>query len=296
MNNNIGNSGIVKITLLILMTIAMVIFWNLLTMIFVDILEVESSWQLVAISLLLIVASSLLMISGNVPMNRAIVVLNTFSKKSRAIFHGFYWKLPWEDIQYQVNLEGEIEAEIDESFPTLDGKMLVKGSIMSKPDSGEGLSERERSEQMMEHVKFTPDTIKAMQAARAKEVLRLKFSGVTSKVAIQFQPDELLKISDFEHLADELKIRIIECPISDLDFNISTQKVRDSVSISKGLAEMVDILVSGGWSKKEATVLAPLLNNDINLKKQVNDINVKGLAFPPALVKTLTDFLTKLNK
>jgi hypothetical protein len=198
-------------------------------------------------------------IAGEVKMNQTHLLLNYFTKKNRSVFEGFYFKLLWETVQYETDLEATIDSSITETFPTQDGSMTVTVSIMSKPESGIGETETERSLKMAKYVKFKKDSIKEMQEARAKEVMRERFGRVTCEEAKSLKHEDILKKDDFDKISDDLSIRIIECPVKDVDYNEEVQRARNALSKASALAGMVNLLVKEGkYTKKEAKAIAPL--------------------------------------
>lgn len=230
----------------------------------------------------------------SIGMNKSYILMNTFSKKSRAIFEGFHFKLPWENIQYKIDLEVVIHSDITETFPTQDGSMQVTASIMSKPDS-EAVNEKSRSKQMLTYVKFEVPAIKGMQDAVAKKSMRERFANLPSEEVQKSKSDVLLNKGDFADLEETLSIKVIKCAIKDVDYNEETQRARNAVMKAESLGDMKKALVKSGYSEAEAKAIAPLLDKDINLKKQINDVNFNGLSMPPELIKAISLIVKKFG-
>ena len=246
---------------------------------------------------LVIMFFSLKPITGKVKTNEAHVLLDSFSKKNRVMFQGFYWKLPWETIDFLVDLEGVIDSDITETFPTSDGSISATVSIMSKPDSGSilNLDEVGRSKKIINYIKYTPAAIKGIQEACAKKAMRERFARCTSEGAKSLGSEQILNRSDFCRVAEEISIRVIECPVKDVDYNEEIQHARNAVGKAHALAAMVEALKTSGYTPEEAKAIAPLLDKDINLKKQINDVNFNGLSMPPELIKAISSLIKKFG-
>jgi hypothetical protein len=250
---------------------------------------------------LIVLAATLKSFTGNVKMNDCHVLLNYFSKKRRVVFEGLYWKLPWEEVEFIVNLEATIHTKVRGTFPTTDGSMEIEAAIMSKPDSGIGESETERSRKMINYVRYTEDAIKNMQTTTTEKTIREKVKDKKCSDVKSFTQEQLLKKGDFDEVAKELSIVVIECPINDVDYNEEVQRARNAASKATAITEMVKTLINAGYEDKEARILAPLLDKDISLSKIVHDnnynvggeFNINGLSFPPELVKALVAILKK---
>lgn len=245
---------------------------------------------------ILIIFFSLKSICGEVNVNDCHILLDPITSKKRATFEGFYFKLPWEKVEFTKDLEAEIISKISETFPTTDGSMLVSTSIMSKPDSGFDKNEETRSMKMINYVRYTEGSIKEMQEDWGKAKMRERFAVLTSEEAKSSKHDDLLQIDDFNHIADELSIRIIECPVYDIDYNKTVQDAHDNISKAETLGEMVTALIkTGKYTRAEAKAIAPLLSKDVNLKKQINDVNLNGLTMSPELVTALSSIIKKMG-
>ncbi len=230
------------------------------------------------IALAVIVLFFLDRISLDIPMNQCVILLNSFSKKSRAVFEGFHFKLPWETVEYEVDLEVTMPSEIIETFPTTDGSVNVVAQIMSKPNSAKGEDEITRSRHMVAYVEFEPDTITRMQTARAKSIMREEFNGMTSEQAKSATSEQILNESDFEDLEEELHVDIVECVVEDVDYNDAVQEAQNDIFKAKTLVTIVETLMKdGAHSKEEAKALAPYIHKSIDWKKQVN-VNEVGLS------------------
>lgn len=213
--------------------------------------------------------------SLQIRMNEAIILLDVFSKRSRALFQGFHFILPWEEIQYKVDLEAKISSDLKEVFPTTDGSVEVEVTFISKPDSGEGESEYERSNKMINHVKFKNEAIKGMLESEVKKQLREYFSKLSSKEAKNSQSVDIFKKDSFIELENMLAIKIISIAIKNVSYNEEMQRALNSIMTAKTIAELKQVLIDGGYSSTQAEELAPLLNKDINLRKKIFDINFK---------------------
>lgn len=273
MNDNISTSGSAKVTLFITLAVVWAVIQLLIFLVFNKVYLLLPG----TIVFLVIIFASLESISGTVKMNECDVLLDFFTKKSRSVFEGFYWKLPWESIQFTIDLEASIDSNVTETFPTTDGSIKVTVSIMSKPESGLELEETEiqRSQRMVKFVKFK-NTVAEMREARAKEVMRERFAKVSSVEAKALPHDEILKESDFNDLATAISIRIIKCPVKDVNYNDEVQKIQNELSKAKILDGIVTILKQTGYTLEEAKALAPLLGENSNLKKIINDYNING--------------------
>jgi regulator of protease activity HflC (stomatin/prohibitin superfamily) len=234
-------------------------------------------------------------ITGNVQMNQAGILLNAFSKKSRAVFEGFYFRLPWEQVSYKIDLEATIDSNINETFTTNDGKLSVTASIMSKPNPGIGEKETERSLRMVKYVRFSKDAQKGMQEAEAKKIMREVFKNKSSKDGKDLKSDQILKLTDFKELEDLLSVKVLKCPVTDIDYDKEVQNARDAVAKAQALGDMKKALVKSGYTNDEAKAIAPLLDKDINLKKQINDVNFNGLSMPPELLKAISSLISKFG-
>ncbi|HPS21301.1 MAG TPA: hypothetical protein PLO44_00615 [Candidatus Paceibacterota bacterium] len=240
---------------------------------------------------------------GNVKMNDCHVLLNYFTKKRRAVFEGFYFKLPWESIEFIVNLEAIIHAKVRGTFPTIDGSMEIEAAIMSKPDSAAGASEKKRSERMINYVRYTQEAINSMQTAVAEKTIREKVKDETCTNVKSFTHEQILKKKDFDEVAKELSIIVIECPIKDVDYNEEVQRARNAASKANAVKEMVETLKKAGYSDKEARTLAPLLDKDISLTKEIKEIvlggeaklNLEGIEISPEVVKAITLLIEKFG-
>ena len=126
--NKISTSGSAIKKLLVLF----LIIWIIIHMI-VDSLFNGFYPKQVTIIVLIVFIALIKSITGSVKMNQAIILLDTFSKKSRALFHGFFFKLPWEKISYLIDLEVVIESggPIWEKFPGIEEIIYFDGKSMS---------------------------------------------------------------------------------------------------------------------------------------------------------------------
>ncbi len=235
------------------------------------------------------------LISKNVGMNKACILLNAFSKKQRAVFQGFNWKLPWENIEYEIDLESKIASERKVTCPTADYSVIITASIMSKPDSGEGEPELERSRKMITHVRNDEETIKGMQGDKAEEIIREKVNNLPAKDVKDAKANTILSENDFDELEKILAIKIIDCPVKDVDYNEETQKALNTVTKAEVLVRMVEALEKAGYTNNEAKALAPLLDKDINLKKQIFEANISGLTMSPELITLISNLSNKLG-
>lgn len=252
-------------------------------------------WTPGVIIFLIILLFCIRLISGTVKMNDCVVLLEEISKSKRAVFEGFYWKLPTEKLQYTIDLEGLIAAKITETHPTTDGSIKASASILSKPNSGLGENEDSRSRKMVKYARFTRSDIQEMQGVWAKSVMRPRFANLSSEVAKSSVSENILKKSDFSTLEDEFSIRIIECPVFDIDYSDAVQEAQNAKSKAITLAEMTQILVSGGeYTTNEAKAIAPLLMKEISLKKNINDVNFSGLNMSPKLIEAIDKLIEKL--
>lgn len=297
MNDNISTSGSAKETLIITLAVVWATIQLLILLVFNKISILPGT-----IIFLFVVFVSVVSISGTVKMNECHVLLNSFSKKSRSVFEGFYWKLPWESIQFTIDLEASIDSNVIETFPTTDGSVKVTVAIMSKPESGLGLGESEiqRSQRMTIFVKFK-NTVAEMQESRAKEVMREIFADKSCIGSKALHHDKILKIGDFDDLATDISIRIIKCPVKDVDYNEEVQKIQNELSKAKILDGIVTILKKTGYTLKEAKALAPLLSENSNIKKIVNDynlngnVNLNGLNISPETIAVVHKIISKLG-
>lgn len=288
---NIPKSILAKISLII----TIIAVWAVIQFLIVLISPGVSLFPGTLLSLFILFIS-LKSIIGTVKMNECHVLLNYFTKKNRSVFEGFYWKLPWEKIQFIEDLEVTIDSDISETFTTTDGSMLVTISLMSKPDSGlDSKNENERSEKMATYVKFKKETKKGMQEARAKEVMREIFKTKTCVEAKALNHNDILKKSDFSHLENEVSIKVIECPVKDVDYNKEVQNARNAVAKAEALGDMKKALEKSGYTPEEAKAIAPLLDKDISLTKQIHDFNVNGLSLSPKIIEAIDLLISKLG-
>lgn len=282
-SGKISHSLNVKIGIIILLLTAFSIIQIFIYFLFEDIYLVAGIF-----AFLFVLLSSFNSLCVNVGMNTVYILMNAFSGKARAVFGGFHFKLPWENLQYQVDLEVGIHSDITETFPIKTGSMQATVSILSKPDFKKGKNEKERSELMITYVSFEAEAIKGMQEAVAKKILREKFASLTSEEAKDSKSDDLLKKDDFADLEKTLAIEIIKCAVKDVDYNDEELRAQNSIMKATALGKMKEALVKSGYSESEAKAIAPLLDKDINLTKQINDINVNGLGMSPELIKGIS--------
>lgn len=295
MNNNISTSDSAKAILIIALAVVWAAIQLLILLVFNKVYPLPGT-----IFFLVFIFAFLKSISGTVKMNECHVLLDFFTKKSRSVFEGFYWKLPWESVQFTIDLEANIDSNVTETFPTTDGSMTITVSIMSKPESGLEETEIQRSQRMVIFVKFK-NTVAEMQESRAKEVMREIFADKSCVEAKALHHADILKKSDFDDLATDISIRIIKCPVKDVDYNEEVQKIQNELSKAKILDGIVTILKKTGYTLKEAKALAPLLGENSNIKKIVNDynlngkVNLNGLNISPETMAIVHKIISKLG-
>lgn len=295
-SNKISKSGDVIFGLIVLLISIFIVILVLIWAIF-DVFFLYPTTALVIVAAIPLVFTC----TGRVAMNQAAILLNSFSKKARAIFHGLYIKLPWEKVEYERDLESAIKSEvIAESFPTQSGTVIASASILSKVDSAEGQDEITRSQYMIENVKYESEVGKEMLVRHAKELMRQFFHDKTLIQALAADGKAILKPENFNELAEELRIVVKECPVFDIDPTEATQSALDARTKAEIIKEIADEFqkLDPTLSGKDALDFASLMDKDISVEKKIQDFNVHGLSVnvSPAVAKVFSVLATKLIK
>ena len=247
--------------------------------------------------LFLIACSSLLnYVAVSVPLNKGYLLLNDISREKRAIFEGFNFKLPWEGIEYEEDLHTEMGCDIVEDFPTTDGSVAVKASVMLKADvSGE--DEEERSKKMVICASHAKEARQNMAKDSTKVAIREFLIELSTDEAVKVKTAGILTKDTYSILEEDLAIKIVKSVVKDIDYNEETQKANNASFKAKAMGKILDVLVEKGWTKEEAKVLAPFMDKDINFKKEFlefnanGNLNINGLNLSPEVMSLIHKFL-----
>ena len=287
----ISHSGDIVLELVGFLLICFIIIQLLLALIFNE-LELAPATIIFLLSLLLILKQ----ISGTVSMNQCIVLLSDFSKKRRAVFEGFYFKLPWETIEYSINLEATINATVTQSYPTTDGTVEVTAEVVFNPDSAEGEDEVTRSYKMIEYVQYKDDTVIKLIKARISERMRSVFKNISVEKSLSLDRDQILNATHFSDIAELASIQIKICIISRLSRSEAIQNARDSISKAEAMLEVITTMKSYGIDSKDAIEMAQILNKDIPVTKKIEEIRFSGINIPDSILQIIKSFADKLGK
>lgn len=277
----------------VLMQIVILIFvlWMLIEL-FVMLIYPDASFYPKIIIFLIIIFSSLRFFFGEAKLNTCHLLLDPITRAKRAVFDGAYFKLPWEEIAENEDLEFGFESDIIETFPTADGSIKASCSLLSKIDL-EGSLDPTRV--MLNYIKHKHG-VKSAQENYAKEIMREIFVEKTCDEAKAMKHAQILKPEDFKDLHDEYSVKIKKCSVYDIDDNDEIQRARNASFKATALGKMVKILEGSGYTNEEAKQLAPLLDKDISLTKQIYELNVNGLDLSPELIGGINKILTNTNK
>lgn len=231
-------------------------------------------------------------------MNNVNFLLNLLTGKIRAVSEGSHWKLPWEILQpqYAINTQTEIACKADEDFPAQDGTVSIRAAMLVKPDiTQKGIDEREFSKRMITFASFTPTAIKGIIESFTINKIREYCKGEQIDAVIKATSEMILPkriigekwiYSEIEEMTgSEVKKSIIE----DIDYDEKTKNAKNALMEAETLKKMVDVMMKDDtYTKEEAKSIAPFINKESNLKKEVFDVNITGVPnlrdvnfFPP---------------
>jgi hypothetical protein len=249
------------------------------------------------IAYLLFWKKNLDMITGTVSLNHAIVLYDIFTKGARAVFAGFYWKLPWEVIEYGedvLDLTFAFVGEFPEDFPTDDGEVTMRFSLLSKIDSAEGWDEESRSERILTHCLYLGE-VEKLQKAEALQHVREKITDHTTEEVIDMDNREILKPEDLSRLAREIAIIMLKCNVEDIDLSEQAQANKNRLQNVEIFKKVVKRLEKKAPSLAEAWKTAKQLDEKIDYKEEEKRITLaggvtgklEGLTLSPSLEKLI---------
>lgn len=238
---------------------------------------------------LMLAASTIDSWSIDIDKYKAVLIFDPLFQTTRALFEGFYFKLPWEEVEKEVSLKTEIESNIEETAPTKDGSVSYKASIMSKPNfEHEEFSPVER---LILFASFTESAIKGQLESVFKNTIREKINEHTSEDAVRLKSDDIVKACRFYELEDKLAVKVIKSVVKDIDYNEQTQKMRNSLFGGLALVELTKLLVEqGGYTPEEAKSIAPLISDHVKLNKEIKEFKISGIELPKELTEAIVNF------
>lgn len=270
--------------LILLGVIGLLLIYGMLFAIF------DEAYPKVSLILFLMLAGSTIdSWSIDIDKYKAVLLFDPLFQTTRALFEGFYFKLPWEEVEREVSLKTEIESNIEETAPTKDGSVSYKASIMSKPNfEHEEFSPVER---LILFASFTESAIKGQLESVFKNTIREKINEHTSEDAVKLKSDDIVKACGFEDLEDKLSVKVIKSVVKDIDYNEQTQKMRNSLFGGLALVELTKLLQEqGGYTPEEAKAIAPLMSDHVKLNKEIKEFKISGIELPKELTEAIANF------
>lgn len=227
----------------------------------------------------------------DIETNESYIVFDPLTKLARALDAGFHLRVPWEKMQGEkINLKAEIKSDIAETFPTKDGSIKVKGTLVSRaPQPKEGQSEYSRSKEMILFYNMQ-DAVKGMQEATLKETVRVRVASEKTDEVIAKGKDKIVSKDDFVDITLKTSAEILKCSLPDLDYSDEIQKSKDKLYKAETLNALTKELLKE-HTPEEAKERAMYLMEESNWKKEVKENNYN---LSPKMLDILEKFFSKL--
>ena len=235
----------------------------------------------------------------SVEENSAEQMFDKFTKKRRAIGPGNHWVLPTENPAYNNDLRESISAEIDADFPILGGtggKIKIKASVISAVNFFYNKSELLRSRNIIQFNRSTNDTRKTELENVMKNHIKELCSVTDGRTIQKMSSKELFPEEIFYDFEEEFSMDVQDPLVFDNDFSDDTQKIKESELRTDQIIINMKKLVNAGWETKEATILAPFMDEKLHFDRQIYEIKFSGLEIPPAIEEVVKKFIEKKKK
>lgn len=236
------------------------------------------------------IASTIDSWSIDIDKYKGVLLFDPLFQTTRGLFEGFYFKVPWEEVEKEVSMKTEIESNIEETVPTKDGSVQYKASIMSKPYFGDG-DEESKTERLILFASFTEEAIKGQLESVFKNTIREKINEQDTENAVKLKSKDVVKDCNFTDLEEKLSVKVLKSVVKDIDYNAETQKMRNSLFGGQALVELTNLLQNkGGYTSEEAKTLAPLMSEHVKLNKEIKEFKISGIEIPKEVTDAIINF------